>query len=135
MIFERLDQLAGRSLLPEINASDQGAGGIPVMLAEHPDALGKKTQPNGELVVGIAEVVECGRPGARPHRLPASAGGCGDHGRQWPQATGGFPTVTEVFEVHVPQEAVIDLVFIHGLDGDARRSWSAGPPESFWPLW
>lgn len=36
--------------------------------------------------------------------------------------------MTEVFEAHVPQHASIDLAFLHGLDGDARQSWSAGAP-------
>ncbi|MFG1888116.1 esterase/lipase family protein [Micromonospora sp. NPDC049051] len=43
--------------------------------------------------------------------------------------------MTEVFEVHVPQHASIDLVFLHGLDGDARQSWSTGAPGTFWPQW
>ena len=43
--------------------------------------------------------------------------------------------MTEVFEVHRPDEADLDVVFLHGLDGDARKSWSAAGPGSFWPQW
>jgi hypothetical protein len=43
--------------------------------------------------------------------------------------------MSEVFEVSNPPDAVLDVVFLHGLDGDARRTWSSEDPASFWPLW
>lgn len=43
--------------------------------------------------------------------------------------------MTEVYEVACPEDAALDVVFLHGLDGDARMSWTAGAPELFWPQW
>ncbi|MEU8213031.1 hypothetical protein AB0B85_27965 [Micromonospora sp. NPDC049044] len=34
-----------------------------------------------------------------------------------------------------PDDAVLDVVFIHGLDGDARLTWSHADRDSFWPFW
>ncbi|WP_433294138.1 esterase/lipase family protein [Actinoplanes sp. CA-030573] len=43
--------------------------------------------------------------------------------------------MTEIFEIASPDDAALDVVFLHGLDGDARKSWSSGGDDSFWPLW
>lgn len=43
--------------------------------------------------------------------------------------------MTEVFEINRPPAAELDVVFVHGLDGDARRSWVGPDGESFWPDW
>jgi hypothetical protein len=41
---------------------------------------------------------------------------------------------TDVFEVFRPEQIVLDVVFVHGLDGDARRTWT-GEDHTFWPGW
>ncbi|MBR0719463.1 ABC-three component system protein [Bradyrhizobium liaoningense] len=38
--------------------------------------------------------------------------------------------VAEVTRPHV----TADVIFVHGLGGDGRETWSAGP-DAFWPLW
>ncbi|WP_181772859.1 FxSxx-COOH system tetratricopeptide repeat protein [Amycolatopsis pittospori] len=38
----------------------------------------------------------------------------------------------DVLKIRVPESAVLDVVFLHGLDGDARKSWTG---RSFWPEW
>lgn len=43
--------------------------------------------------------------------------------------------MTAVVAVHVPRRAVLDVVFVHGLDGDARASWRCGGDGTFWPRW
>ncbi|WP_410666315.1 FxSxx-COOH system tetratricopeptide repeat protein [Amycolatopsis sp. lyj-84] len=41
----------------------------------------------------------------------------------------------EILKVRVPVSAGLDVVFLHGLDGDARKTWAGGSPSSFWPEW
>jgi hypothetical protein len=43
-------------------------------------------------------------------------------------------------QVHNPPDPVVDIIFIHGLNGASHRSWSHSPrgrynPSYFWPEW
>lgn len=38
----------------------------------------------------------------------------------------------EITEVYAPTEAKVDIVFVHGLNGDPRLSWTA-KNGTFWP--
>lgn len=37
--------------------------------------------------------------------------------------------------MHSAESPIVDVVFIHGLSGDAKDTWISGPKEEFWPLW
>ncbi|KAF4124981.1 putative serine esterase (DUF676) [Geosmithia morbida] len=38
--------------------------------------------------------------------------------------------------VYSPPDPKIDIIMVHGLAGDSRKTWSKGhSPSSFWPLW
>ena len=43
--------------------------------------------------------------------------------------------LTRVVGVRTPERAVLDVVFLHGLNGDARHSWSRKGEDGFWPEW
>ncbi|WP_448412467.1 ABC-three component system protein [Limnohabitans sp.] len=37
--------------------------------------------------------------------------------------------------MHSAESPIVDVVFIHGLTGDAKETWVSGPKAEFWPLW
>ncbi|MGN2638635.1 hypothetical protein ACTD5D_21175 [Nocardia takedensis] len=43
--------------------------------------------------------------------------------------------MSEIFHIGSTDPVELDIVFIHGLDGDARGSWSGTDVSSFWPQW
>ncbi|WP_145926700.1 alpha/beta hydrolase [Amycolatopsis orientalis] len=43
--------------------------------------------------------------------------------------------MTELVNVGTDEDPVLDVVFVHGLDGDPYKSWSAKRKDSFWPEW
>ncbi|MEV7099746.1 hypothetical protein AB0M80_43715 [Amycolatopsis sp. NPDC051045] len=43
--------------------------------------------------------------------------------------------MTELVKVSAAEDVVLDVVFVHGLDGDPRESWSGKQQNSFWPGW
>ncbi|MBG0568452.1 AAA family ATPase [Actinoplanes aureus] len=45
--------------------------------------------------------------------------------------------MTEIWPVNDADGAVIDVVFLHGLNGDGRKTWmrDVADPASFWPQW
>ena len=36
---------------------------------------------------------------------------------------------------HSSPTSVLDVIFLHGLDGEARKTWSSHLHDSFWPAW
>lgn len=43
--------------------------------------------------------------------------------------------MSEVLEVRVPESAVLDVVFLHGLNADVRQTRMREKPSPFWPEW
>lgn len=43
--------------------------------------------------------------------------------------------LAKIVEVGVPKSAALDVVFLHGLDGDARKTWTGKGRSPFWPDW
>lgn len=42
----------------------------------------------------------------------------------------------ETFEqIHSDPNAIIDVVFVHGLSGDAKSTWDCGGSDGYWPVW
>ncbi|MDF3416345.1 alpha/beta hydrolase [Sulfitobacter sp. M57] len=38
-------------------------------------------------------------------------------------------------QIHSTADALIDIVFVHGLSGDAHSTWDCGGADGFWPQW
>lgn len=38
-------------------------------------------------------------------------------------------------QVHANPAALVDIVFVHGLSGDAHSTWDCGGTDGFWPTW
>lgn len=38
-------------------------------------------------------------------------------------------------QIHSDLNAIIDVVFVHGLSGDAKSTWDCGGTDGFWPSW
>ena len=38
-------------------------------------------------------------------------------------------------QIHSATDALVDIVFVHGLSGDARSTWDCGGENGFWPKW
>ena len=42
---------------------------------------------------------------------------------------------THFKQIHSATDALIDIVFVHGLSGDAHSTWDCGGDDGFWPQW
>lgn len=38
-------------------------------------------------------------------------------------------------QIHSDPSAIVDIVFVHGLSGDAHSTWDCGGSDGFWPAW
>jgi hypothetical protein len=41
--------------------------------------------------------------------------------------------LTEVYAPSPPSSALVDVVFVHGLNGDPHNTWTSSPSNVFWP--
>ena len=65
-------------------------------------------------------------------RAPLDTGDAGRSERTMADTTEGLLRITGCEQ----PERLADVVFVHGLDGDARSTWHPrGQPELFWPDW
>ena len=46
-----------------------------------------------------------------------------------------MPNATKIELISASEVSIADVVFIHGLTGDSRKTWSNGKPDGFWPEW
>jgi triacylglycerol esterase/lipase EstA (alpha/beta hydrolase family) len=44
-------------------------------------------------------------------------------------------SIKRIMGVYSSPTSELDVVFVHGLDGDPVKTWSSGSEESFWPRW
>lgn len=42
---------------------------------------------------------------------------------------------THFEQVHSSVNAVVDVIFVHGLSGDAKATWDCGGTDGYWPVW
>lgn len=43
--------------------------------------------------------------------------------------------MSELIPIYNPADSIADVVFVHGLGGDSRGTWSLNDGECFWPEW
>ncbi|KAI1258636.1 WD40 repeat-like protein [Xylariaceae sp. FL1019] len=69
----------------------------------------------------------------RRMRRAASVGSVGNRSDQTAESVKGSLGLNLLFE---PSEPRVDLVFVHGLQGGSRKTWSFNPsdPSSYWPM-
>lgn len=42
--------------------------------------------------------------------------------------------LTEISAPNPPSSSLVDVVFVHGLNGDPKKTWTSHDPDVFWPL-
>jgi protein SERAC1 len=63
--------------------------------------------------------------------MPASFPGISKGGRTRGESPAAFPS--GLLTLHEPSEAIVDLVFVHGLSGDREKTWASGDESGCWP--
>ncbi|TGJ81428.1 hypothetical protein E0Z10_g7346 [Xylaria hypoxylon] len=95
----------------------------------------KRLRPKSEVSVDVSDSSESNITRGRALELlnvPSTASSV-SHGRSPSPLTSGLG----LHIIHQPDHAVLDIVFVHGLGGHSRRTWSKNhDPSLFWPeLW